>query len=127
MTIESVVRKTIIVINGVEHILSETSWTESVHEAQNSGMEFESDEDVIDWVESVWHFLKRWQTVETMKPKIKSNQSITCHRDLTISYFSVYKQIWQRVSAYELTCRHDDFAALSQQDRKKINCKIKLG
>jgi|NOAtaT_7_FD_contig_101_1105397_length_1619_multi_2_in_0_out_0_1 hypothetical protein len=53
MTIESVVRKTIIVINGVEHILSETSWTESVHEAQDSGVEFESDEDVIDWVESV--------------------------------------------------------------------------
>jgi len=51
MNIKSVVRKTIIVINGVEHILSETSWTKSIHEAQNSGVEFESDKDVIDWVE----------------------------------------------------------------------------
>ena len=53
MNIESVVRKTVIVINGVEHILSETSWTESVHQAQDSGVEFESDEVVIDWVENI--------------------------------------------------------------------------
>jgi len=54
-------------------------------------------------------------------PKCKPNQMTTYHRDGTVSYWSVYLQQWQRVSAYELTCRHDDYAALSQAERERIS------
>lgn len=52
MNIESVVRKVVIIINGVEHVRSETDWTESIFSAQGSGVEFESDVDVIEWIET---------------------------------------------------------------------------
>ncbi len=52
MNIESVVRKVVIIINGVEHVRSETDWTESIFSAQDSGVEFESDVDVIEWIET---------------------------------------------------------------------------
>ena len=56
-----------------------------------------------------------------MNPTIKPNQEITIHRDGTVSYFSIYLRTWQRISAYALTNRHDDFAALTVSDRAKIN------
>lgn len=56
-----------------------------------------------------------------MKPTIKPQQEITIHRDGTVSYFSIYLQQWQRLSAIALTDRHDDFAALTSADREKIN------
>ena len=55
------------------------------------------------------------------KPTIKPNQGITIHRDDTISYWSVYHQRWERVSAYALANRHDDYSALSDSDRAKIS------
>jgi hypothetical protein len=60
-----------------------------------------------------------------MKPTIKPKQGITIHRDLTISYFSVYNQVWDRTSCYNLTTRHDDFNALSQEDRERISKKVR--
>lgn len=59
-----------------------------------------------------------------MKPKFKPQQQITIHRDFSVSYFSIYRQQWDRTSAVNLTTRHDDFAALSESDRKKINSAI---
>ncbi len=54
-------------------------------------------------------------------PTIKPNYRTTYHRDGSVSYWSVYLQQWQRTSAYNLTTRHDDFAALSKEERAKIN------
>jgi len=56
-----------------------------------------------------------------MNPTIKPHQEITIHKDGTISYFSIYLQQWQRVSAAALVNKHDDFAALTVSDRAKIN------
>ncbi len=55
------------------------------------------------------------------EPKIKPRQEITVHQDGSVSYWSVYLQQWQRISAIELTSRHDDFAALTDSDRVEIN------
>ena len=52
MKIESVVRKIVIVINGVEHVVSECDWTESIDEANEDGM-IENNKDIIDWIEEV--------------------------------------------------------------------------
>ena len=54
-----------------------------------------------------------------MNPTIKPNQEITIHRDGTVSYFSVYTQQWQRVSAAALVGARD-FLALTSADRAKI-------
>ena len=51
MKIESVILKTVIVINGVEHSRKEMDFTNSVHQAVDSGIEMTCDEDVFDWVE----------------------------------------------------------------------------
>jgi hypothetical protein len=56
-----------------------------------------------------------------MNPKIKANQEITIHRDNTVSYFSIYRQVWTRISVFEIVNRHDDFAALTQSDRDQIS------
>jgi hypothetical protein len=56
-----------------------------------------------------------------MNAKIKSGQEITIHRDNTVSYFSIYLQIWRRISLLALTDAHDDFAALTDDDRRRIN------
>lgn len=56
-----------------------------------------------------------------MSPTIKPHYGTTYHRDGTVSYWSVYLQQWQRVSAYALTNRHDDFASLSEEERKRIS------
>ena len=53
--------------------------------------------------------------------KWKPDMATTYHRDGTVSYWSVYRQQWQRVSAYELTCRHDDYAALSEAERARVS------
>lgn len=50
MKIESVVRKIVIVINGVEHVVSECDWTGSIDEANEDGM-IENNKDIIDWIE----------------------------------------------------------------------------
>ena len=50
MKIESVVRKIVIVINGVEHVVSECDWTESIVEANEDGMMIENNKDIIDWI-----------------------------------------------------------------------------
>jgi hypothetical protein len=55
------------------------------------------------------------------EPTIKPKQKITIHRDGSVSYWSVYLQQWQRVSAMALTDRHDDYAALTESDRAKIS------
>ena len=52
MKIKSVVRKIVIVINGVEHVVSECDWTESIDEANEDGM-IENNKDIIDWIEEV--------------------------------------------------------------------------
>ena len=52
MKIESVVRKIVIVINGVEHTLSECDWTVSIDEAHADGI-ISDDQDIIDWIENV--------------------------------------------------------------------------
>lgn len=61
----------------------------------------------------------------TMTPKIKPHQAITVHADYTVSYFSIYLQQWQRTSAAALVNKHDDFAALTDSDRVKINAALK--
>ena len=57
---------------------------------------------------------------QNMTPKYKQNQEITIHRDGTVSYFSIYLQQWQRVSAEALVGARD-FLALTSADRTKIN------
>jgi hypothetical protein len=52
MKIESVVRKIVIVINGVEHVVSECDWTVSIDEAHADGI-ISDDQDIIDWIENV--------------------------------------------------------------------------
>ena len=61
-----------------------------------------------------------------MTPSIKPNYKSTFHRDGTVSYWSVYKQQWVRTSVYDLTCRHDDYAAIPEKERMKIS-KMALG
>jgi hypothetical protein len=51
MKIESVVRKIVIVINGVEHVVSECDWTGSIAEVHADGM-IEDNQDIIDWIET---------------------------------------------------------------------------
>lgn len=51
MKIAQVICKTIIIINGVEHIRSETDWTESIKSAQDNGIFFDDEEDIFDWIE----------------------------------------------------------------------------
>lgn len=55
------------------------------------------------------------------KPTIKPKQQITIHRDGTVSYFSVYLRQWRRTSAASLVDKHDDFSALTTDDRAIIN------
>ena len=50
MKISSVIEKHVVIINGKEHVLSSTSWTESVKDAKQHGVEFEDENDVIDWI-----------------------------------------------------------------------------
>ena len=45
----------------------------------------------------------------------------TYHRDNTITYWSVYEQVWKRVSIFFIVNNHDDFASLSDIERKRIN------
>ena len=45
-----------------------------------------------------------------MSTKTNDAYKTTYHRDGTVTYWSVYLQQWQRVSAYELTNRHDGYA-----------------
>lgn len=47
--------------------------------------------------------------------------STTFHRDGSVTYWSVYLQLWQRVSTYSLTNRHDDYAALPEVEQKRIS------
>lgn len=54
-------------------------------------------------------------------PAIKPNYATTYHRDGSVSYWSVHLQQWQRVSAYALTNRHDDYASLNEQERRRIS------
>lgn len=49
-----------------------------------------------------------------MKPTFKPKQAITIHKDGSVSYFSIFRQVWDRTSAYNLTTRHDDYAALTE-------------
>ena len=54
MKIESVIRKTVIVINGVEHLIGYEDWTRGVQSAQQcEGKVFKSDKNVIDFVETI--------------------------------------------------------------------------
>lgn len=53
MDIQSVTRKIVIVINGVEHIRYEDDFTESIHSAQKEGVRIETNEDVFEWIESI--------------------------------------------------------------------------
>ena len=55
------------------------------------------------------------------EPTIKQGYKCTYHRDQTVSYWSVQLQQWRRTSAYELTCRHDDFAALNESERRRVS------
>ena len=49
--IVSVTRKVVITINGVEHVLNESDWTESVQQAMIDN-QMRNVEEIIDWVES---------------------------------------------------------------------------
>ena len=51
MKIKSVVRKVVIVINGVEHVVSQCDWTVSIDEAQADGLVVD-DEDILAWIEN---------------------------------------------------------------------------
>lgn len=55
------------------------------------------------------------------EPKYKPHRECTYHRDGTVSYWSVYKQQWDRTTAYDLCNRHDDYAALNEQERQRIS------
>lgn len=61
-----------------------------------------------------------------MITKASDAYKTTYHRDGTVTYWSVYLQQWKRVSAYALTNRHDDYAALSDDERRRIS-KMALG
>jgi hypothetical protein len=50
MEIKKVTRKIVVTITGVEHIHSEENWTQSIKDAQKSGIEFEKKEDIFDWL-----------------------------------------------------------------------------
>ena len=48
--IVSVIRKTVIVINGIEHVISEADWTESIKQAREEN-EIDNEIDIINWIE----------------------------------------------------------------------------
>lgn len=56
MKIESVVRKTVIVINGVEHVMAQWDYTECIIEASDEreaqGQSIMTDDHIIAWIES---------------------------------------------------------------------------
>jgi hypothetical protein len=54
-------------------------------------------------------------------PAIKPGYKTTYHRDGSVSYWSVALQRWQRTSAYALTNRHEDYAALSDSERARVS------
>ena len=49
MEIISVTRKIVITINGVEHVICESDWTNSIKQAPHP---FQNEEDIIDWIEN---------------------------------------------------------------------------
>ena len=51
--IVSVIRKVVIVINGVEHVVDKTDWTTYIKQAQEEN-EFKNKKDIINWIEGVW-------------------------------------------------------------------------
>lgn len=51
MEIKNIEVRYTIVINGVVYERKIENWTESVKTAQKNGVEFNSDKDVIDWIE----------------------------------------------------------------------------
>lgn len=53
-----------------------------------------------------------------MKPKIKPRQTITIHRDGTVSFFDVLAQQWERMPAKHVNATL--LATLTQEDRNRI-------
>lgn len=51
MKIDSVIIKTVIVINGVEYLRRDVDWTDSIKEVQNDGQPFINHQHVLDWIE----------------------------------------------------------------------------
>lgn len=51
MKINSVIAKTVIIINGVEYLRESVDWTHSIGEAQNDGRSFINNQDIFDWIE----------------------------------------------------------------------------
>lgn len=55
-----------------------------------------------------------------MTPTIKPNYQTTFHRDGTVSYWSVYRQQWERKAADAIA--DEDTAAMRSEDRERIQC-----
>jgi hypothetical protein len=53
-----------------------------------------------------------------MKPTIKKSGDITCHRDGTVSYWSVYTRTWSRRPAEQVPDR--DLATMDNRERARI-------
>lgn len=53
-----------------------------------------------------------------MKPKIKSDLSITVHRDGTVSYWNCLSQTWERQEAVSIA--DDVLATLNDTERRRI-------
>ena len=52
------------------------------------------------------------------KPKIKSSQQITLHRDRTVSFFSILTSSWMRVPAIDI--KPSELATMTCRDRNGI-------
>lgn len=50
MEIQSVVRKIIITVNGIDHVIEEQNWTESVLSGIECG-NIKNEQDLIEWIE----------------------------------------------------------------------------
>ena len=50
MKIESVILKTVIIINGVEHHVERVDYTDSIREGVDNGVKLENGEDVLSFV-----------------------------------------------------------------------------
>jgi hypothetical protein len=50
MKIKSVIKKTVVVVNGKEIVLLQSDWTQSVKDAKEAGMKFNDTQKVVDWV-----------------------------------------------------------------------------
>lgn len=73
-------------------------------------------------VAATYHIMSKPDDTWNVSPKIKPDYVPTKHRDGSVSYWSVYRQVWVRTACLS-TVPDEELAAMGPDRRKKIGCR----